>query len=140
VGAGPLVLYDGVCGLCNRFVQFVLPRDPRGRVRFATLQGPTAAQVLLRHRLAVPEGDPESIVLVEHLGTPAERLSFRSDGALGVARWLRAPWSWLVVLRVVPRPLRDWIYERVARARYRIFGKLDACPLPSPAHRARFLD
>jgi len=79
------------------------------------------------------------LVVLETL-TPAERLSFRSDGALGVARWLRAPWSWLVVLRVVPRPLRDWIYERVARARYRIFGKLDACPLPSPAHRARFLD
>ena len=134
------MLYDGVCGLCNRFVQFVLPRDPGGRVRFAPLQGPTAAQVLLRHGVAVPEGDPESIVLVEDLGTPSERLCFRSDGALGVARWLRAPWSWLVVLRVVPRPLRDWVYERVARARYRIFGKLDACPLPSPEHRARFLD
>jgi predicted DCC family thiol-disulfide oxidoreductase YuxK len=134
------VLYDGVCGLCNRVVQFVLPRDPRGRVRFATLQGPTAAQVLLRHGVAVPQGDPESIVLVEDLGTPAERLSFRSDGALRLAGWLRAPWSWLVVLRVIPRPLRDWVYERVARTRYRIFGKLDACPLPSPEHRARFLD
>jgi len=138
--AGPLVLYDGVCGLCHRFVQFVLPRDPRGRVRFAPLQGPTAADILRRHGVSVPEGDPESIVLVEHLGTSAERLSFRSDGALGVARWLRAPWSWFVVFRLVPRPVRDWLYDRVARARYRIFGKLDACPVPSPEHRGRFLD
>ena len=109
-------------------------------MRFAPLQGPTAAAILQRHGVGVPDGDPESIVLVEDPGTPNERLSFRSDGALGVARWLRAPWSWLVVLRAIPRPLRDWTYARVARVRYRIFGKLDACPVPSPAHRGRFLD
>ena len=137
---GPIVLYDGVCGLCNGFVQFVLPRDPRGRFRFAPLQGPTAAAILRRHEVPVPEGDPESIVLVEEPGTPAERLSFRSAAALGVIRGLKAPWSWLAVLRVFPRPLRDWVYDRIARARYRVFGKLDACPVPAPEHRPRFLD
>ena len=140
LATGPIMLYDGVCGLCNRTVSFILPRDPHGRIRFAPLQGPTAAAILARHGVPIPAGDPESFVLVEEPGTPAERLSFRSTAALRVARWLAGPWSWLGALRVIPRPLRDWVYDRVARSRYRIFGKLDACPVPAPEHRTRFLE
>jgi predicted DCC family thiol-disulfide oxidoreductase YuxK len=135
-----VVLYDGVCGLCNRFVNFVLPRDRRGRFHFAPLQGPFAAEVLRRHGLTPPAGDPESIVLVESCGTPSERLSNRSTAALRIVARLPGPWSWLGVLRLVPRPLRDWVYDRVANSRYRIFGKLDACPVPSRETRARFLE
>ena len=134
------MLYDGVCGLCNRFVSFVLPRDRAGHVRFAPLQGRFAAEVLGRHGVAAPEGDPETIVLVESPGAPDERLSFRSTAALRVAGWLDGPWSWLRLLRIVPRGLRDWAYDRVARNRYRIFGKLDACPVPTRESRGRFLD
>ena len=121
-------------------MSFILPRDRDARLRFATLQGPIAASILARHGVPVPEGEPDSIVLVEHPDTPAERLAFRSTAALRIARALAAPWSWLAVLRAVPRPLRDWVYDRVAASRYRVFGKLDACPVPAPEHRRRFLD
>lgn len=136
---GPIVLYDGVCGLCNRVVSYVIPRDPAARIRFAPLQGRFAAEVLLRHGIPVPEGDPDSFVLVEAPGTADERLSLRSTAALRTAAWLTRPWSWLRVFWVVPRPVRDWVYDRIAKSRYRIFGKLDACPLPTPESRARFL-
>src|SRR5438034_10951960 len=72
---GPIVLYDGVCGLCNRVVSYVIPRDPAARIRFAPLQGRFAAEVLRRHGIPAPEGDPDSFVLVEAPGTPHERLS-----------------------------------------------------------------
>ena len=138
-GGGPVVLYDGVCGLCNRVVSLVIPRDPGARIRFAPLQGPFATEVLRRHGIPAPAGDPDSFVLVEAPGTPEERLWLRSTAALRAAAWLTRPWSWVRFLWVVPRPVRDWIYDRVAKSRYRIFGKLDACPLPTPESRARFL-
>jgi predicted DCC family thiol-disulfide oxidoreductase YuxK len=136
---GPIVLYDGVCGLCNRLVSYLIPRDPTARIRFAPLQGQFAAEVLRRHGIPAPEGDPDSFVLVEAPGTPHERVSQRSTAALRTAAWLTRPWSWLRILWVVPRPVRDWVYDRIAKSRYRLFGKLDACPLPTAESRARFL-
>ena len=133
------MLYDGVCGLCNRVVSYVIPRDPAARIRFAPLQGRFAAEVLRRHGIPAPEGDPDSFVLVEAPGTPHERLSLRSTAALRTAAWLPRPWSWLRLLWVVPRPVRDWVYDRIAKSRYRLFGKLDACPVPTADSRARFL-
>ena len=139
VGEGPVVLYDGVCGLCNRYVQFVLRRDRRGHFRFAPLQGAFGMAALARHGLAVGS-DPSSIVLLEAPGTAHERARVRSDAVLAVMSGLGGVWPWSAVLRIVPRVVRDAVYDLVARVRYRIFGRLEACPVPSPAERRLFLD
>ncbi|MFH1568337.1 MAG: DCC1-like thiol-disulfide oxidoreductase family protein [Gemmatimonadota bacterium] len=133
-GAPPLLLYDGVCALCNGAVRFVLRRDRQGAIRFAPLQGPTAAAVIARHPHL--EG-VDSMVWVGAAG----EVSVRSDAALAVGRYLGGPWRWLAAAAsLVPRPLRDGLYDLVARRRYRLFGRYDACPVPPPEQRARFLE
>ncbi len=129
----PLILFDGVCNLCNASVQFVLRRDPRARFRFAALQS-TAGRAALA-RAGVLGTVPDSIVLV-HRGT----VRTRSAAALAIARGLRFPWPLLTVLWLVPYPLRDLVYDWIARNRYRWFGKRETCQVPTPALRARFLD
>ncbi len=136
---GPVLMYDGVCGLCNRYVQFVLGRDRRRRFRFAPLQGLFATQALARHGLH-PIGDPNTIVLLESPGSAFEQVHVRSDAVLAIMTGLGGPWRLVVVLRVIPRFLRDAVYDVVARFRYRFFGRFDACPVPSPSSRDRFLD
>jgi predicted DCC family thiol-disulfide oxidoreductase YuxK len=135
-----IVLYDGVCGLCSRIVAFLLPRDRARRIHFAALQGPVAAEILRRHGEPPLEGDPQSIILVQAPGTAHERLFHRSGAALRLVRALPGAWPALGLLLAVPRLVRDWVYDRVANNRYRIFGRLDACTLPSPENRTRFLD
>lgn len=135
-----VVLYDGVCGLCSRIVSFLLPRDCERRIHFAALQGPAAAEILRRHGEPPVDGDPQSIILVQAPGTAEERLFHRSAAALHLARMLPGPWPALALFLAVPRFVRDFVYDRVANNRYRIFGRLDACTLPSPENRARFLD
>ncbi len=125
-----VLLFDGVCNLCNGFVQFVIQRDPAGRFQFAALQS-DAARGLLR---AAPQPLPDSLVLVEN-----GRVFMRSTAALRVARGLRFPWPLAYAFVAVPRPLRDWVYGIVARHRYRWFGRRDVCMVPTPELRARFL-
>jgi predicted DCC family thiol-disulfide oxidoreductase YuxK len=130
---GPIVFFDGVCNLCNGAVNFLLDRDRERRLRFAPLQGSTFAELKARH-----PGLPglESLVLADARG-----LQVRSGAALGVCRYLGRTWRLLGRLGLlVPRPLRDWVYDRVAGNRYRWFGRQDACRLPTPELRARFLD
>jgi len=129
---GPLVLYDGTCGLCDRSVQLILRHDRRGRFRFAALQSDVGRALLARHGLPVDALD--TVVLVED-----GRAWTKSRAALGIARRMDAPWPALGVLGIVPRPVRDFLYDRVAKSRYRIFGRVDACMLPPPEVRARFL-
>lgn len=129
---GPIVLYDGVCGLCDRSVQLILRNDRRGRFRFAALQS-EAGQALLEAS-GLPRQALDSIVLVE--GGRAWR---KSRAALRIARRMDAPWPLLWPLMIVPRPLADIFYDLVAKNRYRLFGKLDACTIPPPEVRARFL-
>jgi predicted DCC family thiol-disulfide oxidoreductase YuxK len=130
----PLILFDGECNLCNGAVQFVLRRDPRGRFRFAALQSDVAKAAIARVR---PDGGPlpDSIVLLAN-----GRLRTRSAAALGIARGLRFPWPLLTVFWLVPYPLRDVVYDWIAKNRYRWFGKRDQCMVPTPQLRARFLD
>ena len=131
--AHPIILFDGVCNLCDRAVQFVLDRDPEGVFRFASLQSETGRSLMRQHQL-----DPDalsSVVVVD-----GKRAYTRSDAALRIARDLRAPWGALSGFRVVPRVLRDGIYDFVAARRYRWFGTREACRIPTPDVAARFLD
>jgi predicted DCC family thiol-disulfide oxidoreductase YuxK len=142
--AHPILLYDGVCGLCNRSVQFILRHDRKARFRFAALQSTFAAPILRRHG-ANPAELETVYVVVNHEPTkqdqPEEALLARSDAVLFVLRQLGGVWQALaVLLRLLPRPLRDRGYGVVAHYRYRIFGRYDSCPMPSAETRARFLD
>jgi predicted DCC family thiol-disulfide oxidoreductase YuxK len=135
----PILLYDGVCGLCNRFVQFVLHRDHSGIFRFASLQSPLAAGVLERHG-QLPEV-LDTVYAVVDCDTPQERLLTRSDAIVFVLAQLGALWRVAsTLIKLVPRPLRDFVYNTVARCRYRIFGRSEICILPAPKSRDRFLD
>lgn len=147
----PIVLYDGVCGLCNRGVQFVLSRDPDGLFRYASLQGPLAAGILGRH--GADARDLDTVYVVLHANQPEEKLLARSDAVIFLLRHIgthvgarpaSAQFShWRaagLVLQVIPRPLREWAYRFVAQNRYRIFGRHEACPVPSEETRSRFLD
>ena len=129
----PVILFDGVCNLCNGFVQFVIAHDPSARFHFASLQSDAAAALLNGRPTNRPI--PDSIVLVED-----GRLFTESSAALRIARALGLPWSLTYALIAVPKPLRDAVYAWVARNRYRWFGKRDVCMMPTPELRGRFLD
>jgi len=128
----PVILFDGVCNLCNATVQFVVARDPRGRFRFAALQSAAARQLLQRHDAA--PADLGTVVLVD-----GEHRYTKSDAVLRVVRHLSGAWPVLSVLRLVPRPLRDAVYDWVARNRYDWFGRRRTCMVPTPELRTRFL-
>ncbi|MGH7471599.1 MAG: thiol-disulfide oxidoreductase DCC family protein [Longimicrobiales bacterium] len=131
-----VLLYDGVCGFCNRTVQFVLARDRSGHMRFAPLQGEFAAALFVRH----PElRAVDSLILVETDDHQQERISVRSTAILRIAEYLGGGWQLARMFGVVPRALRDAAYDAFARSRYRLFGRYDSCPLPAPGVRARFL-
>ena len=134
-----LILYDGVCGLCNDVVQFVLRHDAAGRFWFCALQDPLAGRILASHQLDAAKLD--TFCLVNMPFSSGEQVLVRSDAAVAVLLELGGGWRLLgKILRIVPRPVRDLGYRVVARVRYRIFGRLDACPLPSAAQRDRFLE
>jgi predicted DCC family thiol-disulfide oxidoreductase YuxK len=135
----PILLYDGVCGLCNRFVQFILRRDRAALFRFASLQSPIAARILARHGVSPTALDTVYVVLNHDL--PNESLLSRSDAAAFVLKQLGGPWRPTAsLLQLLPKSLCDAAYNAVARHRYRIFGRSDVCTLPSDADRSRFLD
>jgi predicted DCC family thiol-disulfide oxidoreductase YuxK len=128
-----VVLFDGVCNLCNGFVTFVIARDPGAHFRFAPLSSDAATRVL--RDAAVDPPLPDSMVLVE-----AGTAYFRSDAPLRIARRLTFPWPLAYGLIVVPRFIRDRVYDIVAARRYRWFGRRHACMMPTPDLRQRFLD
>ena len=165
----PILLYDGVCGLCNRFVQFILQRDAAAVFRFASLQSPLAARILTRH--GADPADLDTVYVVVNYDLPDEHLLARSDAVIFVLKHLGArneeavqPWArpdlkprskdsnatptpslafWRLagsILSLIPLPVRDCGYRIVARNRYRIFGRYETCILPTPEHRDRFMD
>ena len=131
--ARAVVLFDGVCNLCNGTVRWILERDARERFVFASLQSDAAADVL--ERAGFRGERPDSLVLVD-----ADGAHFHSDAALRIAAGLGLPWSVLGWARIVPRFVRDGIYRWVARNRYRWFGRSETCALPRPGQERRFLD
>lgn len=147
----PILFFDGVCGLCNRFVDFMLRADSQHRFRFAPLQGETARRLLGMqnqaggHEPGDPQagdpqagdsqsGDPRSFIFLD-----TDRQYEQSNAVLHAMIRLGDAWRLIAVLYVFPRPLRDFIYHIVARNRYRWFGRRDACRMPMPEERDRFL-
>ncbi|MEM1041016.1 MAG: thiol-disulfide oxidoreductase DCC family protein [Bacteroidota bacterium] len=129
--AHPVVLFDGVCNLCNAAVNFIIDRDPEAVFRFAPLQSEVGQRLTARCGVG---GGMETMVLVE-----GGRCAARSTAALRIARRLGGAWPVLSLLLAVPAPLRDAAYRLVARNRYRWFGQRDACRLPTPELQSRFL-
>ncbi|PGF15089.1 thiol-disulfide oxidoreductase DCC [Natrinema sp. CBA1119] len=132
---GPIVLFDGVCNLCNGFVQFILPRDTDGTFHFASLQSDIGTELLAEHGL--PTDELESIVLIE-----GDDCYVKSSAVIRIARLLGGVYALLGPTRFLPRWLRDRAYDFVAARRYRWFGKKEQCAMP-PADvdvNARFLE
>ena len=130
--ANPIVLFDGVCNLCNGSVQFLIKRDREALFRFASLQSETGQK--LQADLGMDSQALDSVILVED-----GRWYKESDAALRIARNLPGAWQLLTAFRIIPRPLRDAAYRLIARNRYRWFGKTETCWLPTPELRGRFL-
>lgn len=128
-----VILFDGVCLLCNSAVQFILRNDPKGVFRFASLQSETGQRLLAEHKL--PLDQLSTIVLIE-----GGRTYTRSSAALRIARRLRGAWPLAYAAIVIPAPIRNLGYSFIARNRYRWFGKTEHCMLPKPEHKGRFLD
>ena len=132
-----LVLFDGVCGFCDALVRWLMDRDPHGRLHFAPLQGPLAAELRARHT-DIPE-DVDTFVYVE-MRDGVESVALRSRGIIAACSQLEPRPGWLRWLRLVPRPLADLAYRGFASLRYRLFGKREVCRVPSAQERARFFD
>ena len=133
-----IVLYDGVCGLCNRAVQFLLKRDRLDRLQFASLQSDLAAKVLNRHGLD-PKG-LDTVYAVLNYGEPNETLLAKGDAFLFFSGVVGGIWSVARVVKIMPRPVRNRLYDFVARHRYQVFGKSESCMLPDPKQRHKFLE
>lgn len=129
----PVLLFDGVCNLCNAAVQWVLKRDRRAVFRFAALQSETGQRLLREANL--PPAQLDTVVLADADG----RIFTRSDAALEIVRRLGGGWRLLYGFKIVPRFLRDAMYNWVARNRFRWFGRREECLLPRPEWRARFV-
>ncbi len=128
----PILIFDGVCHLCNQSIDFVISRDKRGQFRYTANQNEAGRRLLIEHGV-----DPDEIhsVYLLHDGV----LYSKSTAALKVARMLGFPWALAYVFIVIPAPVRNLVYDWVARNRYRWFGKKETCRLPSPEERALFL-
>ena len=127
-----IVLFDGVCNFCNGSVNFIIERDTKNHFKFAPLQSEIAQKLLAKYQIDPAQTD--SVVVIEN-----ERAYVYSDGALQVAKNLGGAWSWLYALRVVPRVVRDFFYKTFAKYRYKLFGKKDACMMPTAKVREKFL-
>ncbi len=126
-----IILFDGVCNFCNSSINFTIKHDKKGIFKFAPLQSEVAKKLIGNKMLPMPE----SVILIEN-----NRIYNRSSAALRIARKLDGLWPVLYIFIIIPKPLRDWVYNIIARNRYKWFGKMEACMIPTPAVRSRFLD
>jgi predicted DCC family thiol-disulfide oxidoreductase YuxK len=127
-----ILLFDGICNLCNHMVRFIIKRDSKGKFKFSSLQSEVGRQWLMRFDISGHE--LESFVLIQ-----GGKYYIKSTAALRMLRELGVIWNLLYVFIWFPRPLRDILYDVVAKSRYKIFGKRDACMIPTPDLQARFL-
>lgn len=133
-----IVLYDGVCGLCNRLNQFLLKRDHQDQLLFASLQSDFARKILERY--GADPTDLDTVYIVEDYEKSGERLLKRSDAILRALVALGGIWKISALGKILPRPLRDLFYRLVATNRYRVFGKYEVCVMPEPKYKKKFLD
>ena len=128
-----IMLIDGLCDLCGHTVTFTVERDPKNRIQFAPLQSPAGQRILVQYHL--PTSDFKSFVLIEN-----EKAYTKSTAALKYFKKLSQPWPLLYVFIVIPKPIRDFFYDIVAKNRYRWFGKREQCLVPSAELKSRFLE
>lgn len=128
----PVLVFDGACVLCNGSVRWVLAHEREPRIVFAASQSLSGASIL--RRAGQDPHDPHTFILLEN-----DRVLTRSDAALALTAYLRRPWSALNILRVVPRVLRNAVYDWIARNRFRFFGRSELCLRPDPTQAERFL-
>lgn len=129
----PVLLFDGVCNLCNGVVQFVIKRDPKAKINFSSLQSDYGQHIL--NKFSLPTDNFETFVLVED-----GKIYQKSTAALKLFKLLGKGWQILYMLMIIPAPIRNFFYSLIADNRYKIFGRSDECWLPSPELKARFLD
>jgi predicted DCC family thiol-disulfide oxidoreductase YuxK len=129
---GAIVLFDGVCNFCNSSVNFVIEHDKAGYFKFAPLQSEIGEDLIAKH--GIDKAETDSVIVVED-----DKAYTHSSAALRIAKRLDGIWSWARAFVVVPKPIRDLAYRLFAKHRYRLFGKQDACMMPTPEVRARFL-
>jgi predicted DCC family thiol-disulfide oxidoreductase YuxK len=127
-----VVLFDGVCKLCNGWAKFLIRHDHQQHFRLASVQSVEGQALLVWGGL--PTDHFDSMALIEN-----GQMLLRSDAVLRIVAQLPGAWRHLAGLRVIPRPVRDWCYDRIALNRYRLFGRYDSCLLPSAEHARRFL-
>ena len=127
-----IILFDGVCNLCNGFVKFVIPRDRNNRFLFGALQENYSKNLLATFNL--PSDKITTIVLIEK-----GKVYTQSDAVLRIAKQLDGVWKWSYAFIILPKPARDWVYKLVAKSRYKIFGKRESCMIPTPELNQRFL-
>ena len=134
-----VMLYDGLCGFCDGTVQFIVARDRHRTLRFASLQGEFAAEFFVRHPML---RSVDSIILVQPAtAIDIEHISIRSDAIVLLAHYVGGVWTAFgAVMRVIPRVMRDAGYSAIAKIRYRIFGRRDACRIPTAEEKSRFID
>lgn len=127
-----IVLFDGECNFCDSSVQFIIKRDRKNRFQFASLQGETGRKLVNEHN--IPE-NTDSMLLITN-----DKAYLKSSAALHVAKQLKGFWKLLFVFILIPRPLRDFVYDIIAKNRYKWFGRKESCMIPSPEMRHRFFD
>ncbi len=134
-----VIFYDGVCGLCNFFVKFVLSNSEEGVFAFASLQSDFADEELKKH--GVNSLDLNSVYVLTEYGDPSNKALSRSDAVIHILKKLKSPYPLLAtIIGIIPRPVRDFGYSMVAKFRYKIFGKHDTCLLPSSGEAEKFID
>lgn len=144
IGGRVLVMFDGYCGFCSASVRWLMRRDRRDRLRFVALGSDKAQPVLARHGYfamgSAQTADTGTIVVVRDPGGAAESVLVRSAAVAALLKELPRPWPWIgALLGWIPQPVRDFGYRVVARWRYRIWGRLESCPVPTVEERGRFL-
>lgn len=133
-----IILFDGVCGLCDRLVQFTLPKDTQNKFQFASLQSDFGTKLLARYDIDAKS--LQSFYVVADYGLESERVYSKSDAAAFVLTTLGGKYKLLAVFKFLPKALRNWAYEFVGKHRYQIFGKSESCRLPSPDDKDRFIE
>ena len=133
-GNKQLILFDGVCNLCNRSVQFIIRHDKKDKFLFTALQSNVGKKIIQEFNIDTSKTD--SILLY----SPDKGLSLRSTAALNIAKQLRFPINTLIIFIIIPNFIRNWIYDLIARNRYKWYGKMDDCMIPTPEIKAKFLE